>query len=224
MDDKKKMLNQLAEMVVNMEDEQIGEICQKYLEKGYDALDGIQLGLAEGMNRAGKLFEEGEYYIPELLLASDAMYNGLEILRPVVIEEMAKSHENTGFKAVVGVVQGDTHDIGKNLFKIMLETVGFEVYDLGNNVPPEKFIEKLREVEADLLGLSTLMTTTMSNMEKTVNMVKSSELKNKVIVMVGGGTVSEEYSVKIGADGFEKDVYKAVYTAKKLVEKNSSKK
>ncbi len=220
---KEEMLEKMAGMVVNMEDEDIPEVCKTYLESGYDALDGIQDGLAEGMNRAGQLYEDGDYYIPELLLCSDAMYAGLEILKPVVLEEMEKDREDTGFKAVVGVVQGDTHDIGKNLFKIMLETVGFEVYDLGNNVPPENFIEKVREVGADLLGLSTLMTTTMSNMEKTVEMIKSSDLKNDVIVMVGGGPVSAEFSKKIGADGFENDVYKAVYIAKDLVERNKAK-
>ena len=218
MEEKEVLLEKMADLVMNMEDEDIPEVCKTYLELGYNALDGIQDGLAEGMNRAGQLYEEGDYYIPELLLCSDAMYAGLDILRPVVLEEMKKTQENTGYKAVVGVVQGDTHDIGKNLFKIMLETVGFEVYDLGNNVPPEDFLDKVREINADFLGLSTLMTTTMINMEKTVRMMKSSDLKDDVVVMVGGGPISYEYSKKVGADGFEPDVYKAVYTAKKLVE------
>ncbi|MDO5707218.1 MAG: corrinoid protein [Andreesenia angusta] len=217
MSDKDDFLKKMSDYVLEMEDEEIVELCKEFLEQGYNAFEGIQLGLADGMNRAGRLFEEQEYYIPELLLCSDAMYAGLEILKPVVIEELKAKNKDLGYKAVIGVVQGDTHDIGKNLFKIMLETVGFEVYDLGSNIPPQEFIDKIREVDADLLGLSTLMTTTMINMEKTVKMVKSSDLKDKVIVMVGGGPISEEYSNKVGADGFEPDVYKAVYTAKKLV-------
>lgn len=217
---KEQLLEEMAELVLNMEDEEIIDVAKEYLEGGHSAFDGIQKGLAEGMNRAGQLFEEQEYYIPELLLCSDAMYAGLEILRPVVIEELKKTAQNKGFTAVVGVVQGDTHDIGKNLFKIMLETAGFEVHDMGNNVPPQDFIDKIREVDADLLGLSTLMTTTMINMEKTVKMVKTSDLKDRVVVMVGGGPISREYAEKVGADGFERDVYKAVQTAKVLVEKN----
>ncbi len=217
---KEELLEQMADLVLNMEDEEIVDVSKEYLEGGHSAFDGIQKGLAEGMNRAGQMFEEQEYYIPELLLCSDAMYAGLEVLKPVVIEELKKTADHKGYKAVVGVVQGDTHDIGKNLFKIMLETAGFEVYDMGNNVPPQDFIDKIREVDADLLGLSTLMTTTMVNMEKTVNMVKSSDLKDKVTVMVGGGPISREYAEKVGADGFEKDVYKAVQTAKTLVENN----
>lgn len=212
-DRKQEMLERMEQLVLDMEEEEIVEAAKEYLSEGFDPYDGIEKGLAEGMSRAGKLFEEGEYYIPELLLCSDAMYAGLELLKPEVLKHIETENSH---RAVVGVVQGDTHDIGKNLFKIMLETAGFEVLDLGSNVSPSEFLDKAREFDADLVGLSTLMTTTMGNMAETVGLLKKSDLKVKV--MVGGGPISQEFADKIGADGFAKDVNKAAKMARQLVE------
>jgi len=210
-----QMIKELSDSVVEMEEEKTEALAKKYIENGFDAFEGITKGLAEGMNRAGVLYEEGEYFIPELLVCSDAMYLGLDILKP----HLAYEDSENKFKAVVGVVEGDTHDIGKNLFKIMLETQGFEVYDLGRDVPPAEFIKKAKEVGADVIGLSTLMTTTMDNMKVVVDMLKEQNMKEKTIVMVGGGPISQSFADKIGADGYAPEASKSARIAKELVMK-----
>ncbi len=212
---KKSLLKGLEDAVVEMEEAKAEEIAKEYVKNGFSSYDGIANGLAIGMNRAGKLYEEEEYYIPELLMCSDAMYRGLDVLKPYL------EHETTEEKlrAVVGVVEGDTHDIGKNLFKIMLETVGFEVFDLGRDIPPVEFIKKVKEIDACLVGMSTLMTTTMDNMPKLIEMLKEESIRENVIVMVGGGPISQSYADKIGADGYAPEASKAARLAKKLVKK-----
>ncbi|MBA2868751.1 corrinoid protein [Methanococcus maripaludis] len=210
---KEQLIKELSDSVVDMDEEKTEELSKKYLEKGFDAFDGITKGLAEGMNRAGVLYEEGEYFIPELLVCSDAMYVGLNVLKP----HLKYEDSDNKFKAVVGVVEGDTHDIGKNLFKIMLETQGFEVYDLGRDVPPVEFIKKAKEVNADVIGLSTLMTTTMDNMKVVVDMLKEEGMKETTMVMVGGGPISQSFADKIGADGYAPEASKSARIAKELV-------
>ncbi|MBA2853885.1 corrinoid protein of di/trimethylamine methyltransferase [Methanococcus maripaludis] len=210
---KEQLIKELSDSVVDMDEEKTEELSKKYLEKGFDAFDGITKGLAEGMNRAGVLYEEGEYFIPELLVCSDAMYVGLDVLKP----HLKYEDSDNKFKAVVGVVEGDTHDIGKNLFKIMLETQGFEVYDLGRDVPPVEFIKKAKEVNADVIGLSTLMTTTMDNMKVVVDMLKEEGMKETTMVMVGGGPISQSFADKIGADGYAPEASKSARIAKELV-------
>lgn len=215
MSEKETLLNQLSTAVLEMEDDDVAVYSNLYIEKGYDALEGISDGLAPGMNKAGILYENEEYYIPELLLCSDAMYTGIDILRPHIRRSAnADQHKLT---AVVGVVEGDTHDIGKNLFKIMLETVGFEVHDLGRDVPTDLFIEKAREVDADLIGMSTLMTTTMTNMSVVIQKLVDAGIRDNLVVMVGGGPISADFARKIGADGYEQDASSAANRAKELV-------
>ncbi|MCS3900889.1 corrinoid protein [Methanococcus voltae] len=209
------MIKQLSEAVLEMDEDLTEELSQDYIKNGFNAFDGISRGLADGMNRAGVLYEEEEYFIPELLVCSDAMYKGLDILKPHL--EYAENEEK--MKAVVGVVEGDTHDIGKNLFKIMLETQGFEVYDLGRDVPPIEFVEKAKEVKADVIGLSTLMTTTMDNMKVVINILKEKNMKDDTIVMVGGGPISQSFADKIGADGYAPEASKSARMAKELVSK-----
>lgn len=210
---KEKLLKELSDCVADMEDEKIQEVAKEYVENNFDAYEGISNGLAEGMNRASELYEEEEYYIPELLICSDAMYAGVDILKPHLKYDTSKEK----YKAVVGVVEGDTHDIGKNLFKIMLETKGFEVYDLGRDVPAVQFIDKAKEIGANLIGLSTLMTTTMGNMEVVIDLLKNENIRDKVVVMVGGGPISQSFSDEIGADGYAREASKAAELAKELV-------
>jgi len=210
---KERLIKELSDSIVEMDEEKTEELSKKYIENGFDAFEGITEGLAEGMNRAGILYEEGEYFIPELLVCSDAMYLGLDILKP----HLKYTDSDSKFKAVVGVVEGDTHDIGKNLFKIMLETQGFEVYDLGRDVPPVEFIKKAKEINADVLGLSTLMTTTMDNMKVVIDMLKEEGMKETTMVMVGGGPISQSFADKIGADGYAPEASKSARIAKELV-------
>ena len=217
MADKQILLSQMAEAVVDMDEDLVEEAATEYVNAGHDALEGITSGLSAGMEEVGHLYEEQEYYIPELLICSEVMYKGMDILRPHL--NKVSTDDKVKLKAVVGVVEGDTHDIGKNLFKIMLETQGFEVFDLGRDVPPDQFIDKAKEVGANLNGLSTLMTTTMKNMEVTIEKLKEAGIRDSIVVMVGGGPISHDFAMKIGADGYEAEASRAAETAKQLVMK-----
>ena len=139
---KEELLEKLSECVLEMEEEEVVDVAEEYIAAGYPAFDGIMDGLVDGMNKASDLYDEEEYFVTDILLCSDAMYAGLEVLRPH-LPESAQSGEKP--KAVIGVVEGDTHDIGKNLVKIMMDTAGFEMYDLGRDVPPEAFVKKALE-------------------------------------------------------------------------------
>ena len=171
-------------------------------------------GLVDGMNRASDMYEDEEYFVSDLLLCSDAMYAGLKILRPHL---PADTETGGKVKGVIGVVEGDTHDIGKNLVKIMMETAGFEMHDLGRDVPIEDFITKAKEVNAGLVCLSTLMTTTMPGMGRVIDRLKEENIRDQVVVMVGGGPLSPAYAAKIGADAYTKNAIEAVKVAKQLL-------
>lgn len=213
-DKKNKLLKRLAENVLEMEEEIVEELAIEFLEEGFDPVEGIEKGLAVGMKEAGELFEEEEYFIPELLLCSDAMNVGVDIFRP----HIKKVNNNCG-KVVIGVVEGDTHDIGKNIVKIMLEASGFAVYDLGRDISVNDFIEKAKEVDADIIAMSTLMTTTMDNMKRLIDKLEEQGLRDRFKVMIGGGPISESYAKKIGADGYSNSATTAVELAKKLTSK-----
>lgn len=214
---KEVLINALAEAVVEMEEERTEELAKECIEKGVDVLTAINEGLAKGMEKAGKLYEEGEYYIPELLMCSEAMYKGIDILKPYL-----KTNNESKFKAVIGVVEGDTHDIGKNLVKIMMETAGFQMYDLGRDVPPMDFVKKAKEVGASIIVLSTLMSTTMTVMEDVIKILEEENLRDKVKVMIGGGPISQKFADKIGADAYTTDATKAAKVAVEIA-KNLSK-
>ena len=192
-----------------------------------EVLSGVKAALAAGvapnsilnealiaaMSEVGRLFEEGEYFVPDMLISARAMQAGLEILKPKLV---AAGVEPIG-KVVLGTVKGDLHDIGKNLVGVMLGGAGFEVVDLGVDVAPEKFVAALGP-DVDLLGLSALLTTTMLGLENTIQAVKTANLPYKVKIMVGGAPVTADYAQKIGADGFAKDAGQAVTVAKSLLE------
>jgi methylmalonyl-CoA mutase cobalamin-binding domain/chain len=165
------------------------------------------------MNRAGQLYEEEEYFIPELLMCSDAMYAGLDVLKPHLKVDTEASKQ----KVVIGVVEGDTHDIGKNLVKIMLETSGFEVVDLGRDVPPRDFVKKAEETDARIIALSTLMTVTMNGMKEVITLLKKGNMKDRVRVMVGGGPISKGFAERIGADGYAGNASQAARLATELI-------
>ena len=210
---KEELLKALADCVCDMEDEEVIDVVHEYLEAGYDAQEGLLGGLVEGMKRASDLYEEGEYFVPELIVCSDAMYAGIEELQ----KAMPDAAQETMGKVVIGVVEGDTHDIGKNLVRIMLETGGFEVYDLGRDVPVDAFVDYVKNHEVDIVCMSSLMTTTMPGMAAVIEKLKSEGLRDKVKVMVGGAPVSPAFAEKIGADGYTKNAIEAVAFAKGLV-------
>ena len=194
-------------------EEEAAETAKDYLEAGYPAFDGIMDGLVDGMNRASDLYDAEEYFVTDVLLCSDAMYAGLDILRPHLPDQETEEKK----KAVIGVVEGDTHDIGKNLVKIMLETAGFEMFDLGRDVPLDSFVEKAKEVDADLICMSTLMTTTMTGMKTVIEKLQEEGIRDAVKVMVGGSPISPGYAKEIGADGYSTNAVEAVKVAKSLL-------
>jgi corrinoid protein of di/trimethylamine methyltransferase len=210
---KELLYKDLEEAVVEMDEDRAVEAAKRVVEEGFDAYDAIEKGLAIGMERAGQLFDEEEYFIPELLMCSDAMYAGMDVLRPHIRQENVAVKQ----KVVIGVVQGDTHDIGKNLVKIMLETSGFDVTDLGRDIPPLRFVETAKEINASIIALSTLMTTTMDGMGEVVRNLNEQGIRDQFKVIVGGGPISQGFANRIGADGYAHNAADAVKLAKRLV-------
>lgn len=172
----------------------------------------LNKGLIGAMAEVGRRFECGEFYVPEMLIAARAMQAGLAILRPYLIEQGVK----TRGRVVIGTVKGDLHDIGKNLVAMMLEGAGYEVIDLGTDVPPEKFANAAREHGAELVALSALLTTTMQNMKSTIEAIEDLGLRDKVRIMVGGAPVTDAFAKEIGADGYARDASRAVALAKTM--------
>jgi len=183
------------------------------LAEGMDPAGLLNEGMIAAMREVGKRFEEGEYYVPEMLIAARAMQAGLAHLKPYL--------KDAGVKPVgrvaLGTVKGDLHDIGKNLVGMMLEGGGFEVIDLGTDVPPEKFVEAVTQEQVQLIGLSALLTTTMSNMKTTIDALNEAGVRSQVKVIVGGAPVTQDYATKIGADGFSSDASQAVAVAHSLI-------
>jgi 5-methyltetrahydrofolate--homocysteine methyltransferase len=170
-------------------------------------------GMIAAMNTVGKLFEEGEFFVPEMLISARAMQAGLAVLKP----KLALADVKATGRVVAGTVKGDLHDIGKNLVCMLLEGAGFEVIDLGTDVAPERFIEVIKEGKADLVALSALLTTTMPNMRATIEGLKAAGLRDKAKVMIGGAPVTQTYADQIGADGYAPDASRAVALAKSLM-------
>ena len=174
--------------------------------------------LIPSLEEVGARFERGDFFVPEMLIAARAMQGALDILRPLLAETGAKPIGTF----VMGTVKGDVHDIGKNLVNIMLEGAGFTVYDLGVNVAPEKFVEQVQEHEPDIVGFSAFLTTTMPMFKANINALEKSGLRDRVIVMVGGAPVTQEYADAVGADGYAADASTAVRLAKSLIENRRS--
>jgi 5-methyltetrahydrofolate--homocysteine methyltransferase len=171
-------------------------------------------GMIAAMTEVGKRFEDGEYFVPEMLISARAMQAGLNLLKPHLVGTDVKP----AGKIVIGTVKGDLHDIGKNLVGLMLEGAGFEIMDLGVDVSPEKFVETIAAEHADIVALSALLTTTMLNMQTTVEAIQQAGLRDKVKVMIGGAPITQDYANQIGADGFSPDASRAVTVAKSLLQ------
>ena len=210
---KEELLQRLSDCVFEMEDEEVVDVVKEYIEAGFDPQEGMLLGLVDGMKRASAMYEEGEYFVPELIVCSDAMYAGIEELQ----KYLPNTEGSSIGKIVIGVIEGDTHDIGKNLVRIMLETGGFDVHDLGRDVSVEAFVNYVKENDVNIVAISSLMTTTMPGMEAVINRLKEEGLRDKVKVMVGGAPVSPAFAEKIGADVYSKNAIEAVELAKSLV-------
>ena len=206
-------LKQIAENLIQGKAEKVKELVQKAVDEGEDVEKILNEALLAGMSVVGDKFKRNEFYVPEVLIAARAMKAGMEVIRPFLVEKNIKG-EGT---VVLGTVRGDLHDIGKNLVGMMLEGAGFEVVDLGVDVPAEKFIQVAKEKNADIIGLSALLTTTMPAMKDVISHIETSSLKGKVKVMIGGAPVTQDYADEIGADGYAPDAASAVDKAKQLL-------
>jgi len=204
-------LNVLAEAIIKGEQGQVEQLTKQALDEGMKPKSILDEGLIAGMNVVGERFKNNDMYIPEVLIAAYAMKGAMKILEP----ELVKAGVEPIGKLVIGTVQGDMHDIGKNLVVMMLKGAGFEVIDLGVDVKPEQFIEQAKTNGVHLIGMSALLTTTMPGMEKTILACKQAGINVKTII--GGAPVTQEYADKIGADGYAADAATAVDIAKTLV-------
>lgn len=193
--------------------EEVKALTQKALDAGESAENVLKKGLIPAMDRIGVRFRNNEIYIPEVLIAARAMHAGLSVLKPI----LAKSAGPAAAKVILGTVKGDLHDIGKNLVGMMLEGGGFEVIDLGVDVPSEKFIQAAKESGAKIIGMSALLTTTMVNMKATIDQLKAAGLDHQIKTMVGGAPVTADFARQIGADGYAPDAATAVSKMKQLL-------
>lgn len=215
--EKNEILTKLAESVISGDEDAVKEAAENAVKAGIDPVLAITDGLAKGIAVVGEKFHKFEIFLPEVMLAADAMKAGVEVLKPHISAERAK--EIIAGKVVIGTAFGDIHDIGKNLVAVMLEVNGFEVYDMGTDCPSTKFIEKAKEVGADIIAISSLMVTSMYYQKDTLQYLKDMNIKDNYWVMIGGGPVTPEWAVKIGADGYGRFSSDAVEVAKILMEK-----
>ena len=208
-----ELLKEIREALINYDEDKVVELAKIALDEGVAPFVATMEGLADAMIEVGELYNRKEYFVPELLMCSDALYAGLDILRPA-IKASGRQPETKG-SIVLGVVEGDVHDIGKNLIKMMFDVAGWTVYDLGKDVPLEKFVEEQVRTDSDIVGLSALMTTSMVAMPEIVKKLK--EKNPKVRIMLGGAPVTPELVEKYGADGYAKSAGTAVDEAIKLI-------
>jgi corrinoid protein of di/trimethylamine methyltransferase len=208
---KEELHEKLKNGVVEYEEEEVQEAAQAILDEGYDALEAIMDGLAAGMEVVGNLYDSNEYFVPEVLMCADALYAGLDILRP----HIPKGEGQMNAQVVIGSVQGDVHDIGKNLVKMMFDVAGWEVHDLGRDVPLENFVEEQLKTDSEVVAMSAMMTTTMLGMKKVIEMIK--EKNPNVGIMLGGAPVTQDVANLFGADGYAESAGNAVSEGIKMI-------
>ena len=206
------LIEEIRESVIQGQASVTVEKTQQALAEGIDAGEILNDGMISAMSEVGRLFEEGEYFVPEMLIAARAMDKAMQILKPYLVAQGVAS----AGKVAIGTVKGDLHDIGKKLVAMMLEGGGFEIMDLGIDVPPEKFIEAVRS-GAQVVALSALLTTTMPNMKTVIDALQQAGLRDQVRVIIGGAPVNETYAAQIGADGYASDASSAVRKVRQLL-------
>ncbi len=208
-----QVIDEIYQNIVDGDQKACAAGVQKALDQNTDPEEILNDAMIASMAEVGKLFEEGEYFVPELLVSARAMQAGMNVLKPLLV----KANVQSAGKVVTGTVQGDLHDIGKNLVCMMLEGAGFEIVDLGSDVKPEQFIEAVQSTGANIVAMSALLTTTMPNMKTTIEAIKSAGIRDQVKVMVGGAPLTQKYADEIGADGYAPDANRAVALAKSLL-------
>ena len=203
------ILNKIQDAIVNRNKEEVVRLSREIIEKGIDPVEAIEKGFRKGMEVIGEKFERLEIYLPEMIMAADVMNEGIDILRPALEGKGIKQE-----KILLGTIEGDVHDIGKNIVKILLESTGFEVIDLGKDVNVMTFVDRFKELETDVIGISALMTSTMGNIPKVIENLEVIGLRDKVKIMVGGAPVLPEWAEEIGADGYGENAARAAELAK----------
>jgi len=207
------MLDKIKQAVLAGEMEGIAELTNQALTQGIGACEILDQALTPAMDIVGEEYEKGDRYVPEMLISAEAMKGAVTVLKPLLVEAGVKARG----KVVIGTVEGDLHDIGKDLVAMMLEGAGFEVVNLGAEVTAEQFVEAAQEHEPDILGMSALLTTTMVNMPKVIDALREAGLRDQIKVLIGGAPVTKEYADKIGADGYAPDAASATKLAKSLL-------
>lgn len=213
--EKEKILALMSQAVIDGDEEAASRLAREALQLKLDPAEVIEKGYVPGIQKAGELWEKGEYFLPELITSSEAMKAALAILEPE-IKNRDQGRKVKG-KIVIGTVEGDIHDIGKNIVASMLQASGFEVYDLGADVKLEKFIDKAEEVGADIIGLSALLTTTMIGQKRLVELLFQRQLRERYKVIVGGAPVTADWANRIGADGYAENAVAAVHLVQQLL-------
>ncbi len=208
---RQELFKRLYDAVVNYDEEASAELSRAVLEEGVEAYDAVMNGLVAGMEKVGELFAKQEYFVPEILMCADALYAGLNILRPHIKDEQTKDKG----QVVIGTVEGDVHDIGKNLVKMMFEVAGWTVHDLGKDVKLEKFVEEQMRTDSDVVALSALMTTSMLGIPKIVEMIKARN--PNVAIMIGGAPITGDIAKLYGADGYSSSAGNAVQEAISMI-------
>jgi len=208
---KEELHKKLKDGVVEYEEDTVKDASQAVLDEGFDALEAIMNGLAAGMEKVGELYEAHEYFVPEVLMCADALYGGLAILRPHVPDKEG----GVNAQVVIGSIQGDVHDIGKNLVKMMFDVAGWDVHDLGRDVPLESFVEEQLRTDSEVVAMSAMMTTTMLGMKKVIAMIK--EKNPNVGIMLGGAPVTKDVANLFGADGYAESAGNAVVEGIKMI-------
>jgi corrinoid protein of di/trimethylamine methyltransferase len=207
----KEHLEQCMQSIVDGDSQKAAELAKLSLDKGYPVLEVIENGFARGIREVGRLWEEGELFLPELVIGAEAMKKAMEVLQPAL--EAGQAAERLG-RVVIGTIEGDIHDIGKTLVATMLSANGFEVNDLGADVPVKRFVDEAEKSGADWIAISALLTTTMPGQKRVIDELASRSLRGKIRVMVGGAPCSKEWAAEIGADGYAGDAVAAVALAK----------
>ena len=207
----------IIDNLVGLNEPKVIELVRNALHEGVAAKEILNQGLIAGMDIVGEKMENEDMFIPEVLMAAKAMSSAIEILKPLLAEEDIRAMG----KVIIGTVKGDLHDIGKNLVAMMVESAGFEVYDLGADILPDKFIQEIKEKDANILCMSALLTTTMPMMKNTIDALKESGFREQVKIMIGGAPVTQSFADEIGADGYAPDAGSAVKLAKELLQCNS---
>jgi corrinoid protein of di/trimethylamine methyltransferase len=210
-----EMYEKLAQAVIEGEPDDAEELAKQALDLGLDPLTCVNEGLTKGIQQVGALFASGEYFLPELIIGAEAMKRALAVLEPAMAGDQSREVVGT---VVIGTVEGDMHEIGKTLVGTMLIANGFKVIDLGVDLSADKFVAAVKENNADIVGASALLTTTMLQQKKIIEALAAEGLSDKVKVMVGGAPVTESYALEIGADGYAEDAISAVDLAFRLVD------